>query len=164
MLFLITESDIAFQSLPFKVIQAHSLQKSTLSLYRPADLHNSLGSLSGLGSAFNALRTGWRDAKRILPAVLQLFLFWLATAALHITMPALISVSAFNMPTPTILEVTTMPGNIIDIGVNLSAISDLNANPFNIYSRELVTTASSVSFLWTSRNTSIRTPSGMNDT
>ncbi len=44
----------------------------------------------------------------------------MATATLHITMPVIISVTASNVSTPALVEVTTMQGNIINIGMDLS--------------------------------------------
>jgi hypothetical protein len=128
------------------------------------DLHDAIGSLSGLGASLRALWSGWRDSRRILLPVAELCFFWLATATLHVTMPTMVSVNAVNVSTPALIEVATMPGNLIDIGVNLSAITSFNRIPTSIYSQELIEIASSVPFLWESRDTPIRLPVGLNNT
>ena len=128
------------------------------------DLHHTLGSLSGLGASFRALWSGWRDSGHILLPVAELCFFWAATATLHITMPVMVSVSAVNVSTPALIEVATMPGNPIDIGVNLSAITSFDGSPEPIYSQELIEITASVPFLWEARDTLIRLPIGLNNT
>ena len=134
------------------------------------DLHDTLGSLSGLGASLRALWTGWRDSRRIVPIVAELYLFWVATATLHVTMPVMISVSASNVSTPALVEVTTMPGNIINIGMNLSLdpSSSVTETPngtfYGFYSDELTEISSSVPSIWEARNTSSHLPIGQNNT
>ena len=77
-------------------------------------------------------------------------------------MPVMISVIASNVSAPALVEVTTMPGNIIDIGVNLSAVAS-NGTPYGVYSDELTQISSSVPFIWEARNTSSRLPIGQNN-
>lgn len=132
----------------------------------PADLHDSLGALAGLGAAFRALWKEWRESSRFLPPVIQLCLFWIAAATLHITMPAIITVGTLNVTSPAAVEVTTLPGNITDIGVDMSQLEVWNGSPEGggVFSSELMGIASAVPFIWESRNASIRLPPGLNET
>lgn len=131
-----------------------------------ADLHDSISALAGLGAAFRALWKEWRKASCFLPSVVQLCLFWIAAATLHITMPAIINVGTVNVTAPAVVAVTTLPGNIIDIGVNMSQLEVWNANPEGggVFAPELMGIASSVPFIWESKNASIRLPPGLNGT
>ena len=127
------------------------------------DLHDTLGSLSGLGASLQALWNGWRDSRRIVPAVVELYFFWVATATLHVTMPVMISVNASNVSAPALVGVTTMPGDIIDIGVNMSDVHYSAYDPL-ICSDELTEISLSIPFIWEARNTSSRLPIGQNNT
>ena len=81
-------------------------------------------------------------------------------------MPVMISVGASNVSTPALVEVTTMPGNIIDIGVDLSLEAPYGAaQDFDgVYSDGLIEVSSSVPLIWDARNTSSRLPIGQNNT
>lgn len=77
-------------------------------------------------------------------------------------MPTLISVNTAAAPTPAIVEVDTMPGNIIDLGANITLLEHI---PFNgIYSDDLLKSVSAISYLWENRNASIRLPLGIKET
>ena len=57
-----------------------------------------------------------------------------------------------------------MPGNIIDLGANLTSLG-LNSGAFElIYSEDLLGAMSAMPYVWGNRNTSIRLPMGVNET
>ena len=144
----------------YETILAH-LQYLTQSFL---DLHDALGSLSGLGASLRALWSGWRDSRRIVPGVAELYFFWVAAAALHVTIPVMISVSASNVSTPGLVEVTMMPGNVVDIDVIFSSEGTPYGASYLVYSGALMEISSSVPFIWESKNTSSRLPIGQNNT
>jgi hypothetical protein len=83
------------------------------------------------------------------------------SSVLHITMPALISVNTAMVPTPVVVKLDTIPGNIINLGVNSASLADPQAV---IFSEDLLHVTSAVPYLWENRNASIRLPLGLNET
>lgn len=81
-------------------------------------------------------------------------------------MPAIITVGTVNVTSPAVVEVATLPGDIIDIGVNMSQFDVWNGSPEGggVYSPELMGIAAAVPFLWESQNASVRLPPGLNKT
>jgi hypothetical protein len=128
----------------------------------PLDLQDTLGSLLGIGGAFHALWDGFLCSQRIPTPVGQLCFLWLASSVLHITTPALISVSTAIVPIPVVVELDTIPGNIIDLGADLTYFGNMSVD--NVYSQDLLDVVSAVPYLWENRNASIRLPLGVKET
>jgi hypothetical protein len=128
------------------------------------DLQNSLGSLLGIAGALHALWDGTINSRRVLTSVGQLYVFWLVSLILHITMPTLVSVGTATVLTPVLVEVDTIPGNIIDLGANLTLLGFNSGAVEAIYSDDLLSAMSAVPYIWENRNASIRLPLGVNET
>lgn len=85
------------------------------------DLHDILHAWSGLGAATMSLYKQLSSLRRARPSIIIILAFYLASAALHITIPSAMSVDtvigAANVSTPA----TTMPGNIISVGYDIDS-------------------------------------------
>jgi putative effector of murein hydrolase len=118
----------------------------------------------GIASAFTALWDGFVNSRQVLASVAKLFSFWLASFILHITMPTLMSVNTATVPTPVLVEVDTMPGNIINLGANLTLLGGLWTPIVGAYSVDLIGAMSALPYVWENKNSSIRLPLGVNET
>lgn len=81
-------------------------------------------------------------------------------------MPAIVTVGTVNVTSPCVVEITTLPGNIIDIGVDMSQLEVWNGSPEGggVFAPELMGIASAVPFIWESQNASIQLPPGLDKT
>jgi len=83
-------------------------------------------------------------------------------------MPTLISINTATVPSPVFVKLDTMPGDMIDLGINVSLPSteDLDPNVVfsNVNSQDLLGAVPAVPYLWDNKNESIRLPLGLNDT
>lgn len=76
-------------------------------------------------------------------------------------MPALVSVNTTTVPTSVVVKLDTIPGNIINLGLNLTRLED--DQPF-VFSQDLINVTHAVPYLWENRNALIRLPPGLNET
>jgi hypothetical protein len=97
----------------------------------------------------------------VLPSVAQLYFFWLASFILHITMPTLISVNTATVLTSVPIEIDTIPGNIVNLGVGNDFLDRLD-DPS--YPDDLIGAISALPYTWENRKASIRLPPGVNET
>jgi hypothetical protein len=79
-------------------------------------------------------------------------------------MPTLISVNTAAVPTSLLVDVDTIPGNIIDLGANVTLLGFNTGAVEFIYSDDLLGAVSAVPYIWENRNASIRLPLGVNET
>jgi hypothetical protein len=64
---------------------------------------------------------------------------------------------------PVFVKLDTMPGNIIDLGTNLTYLKLYGTFDY-IYSEDLLVAVSPVPYLWETRNSSVHLPLGLNAT
>ena len=128
------------------------------------DLLDTLQSLSGIASAFHALWDGIINSRRVLASVSQVFFFWLASFILHVTMPTLVLVNTATVSTDVLINVDTIPGNIIDLGANLTLLGSNDGLVADIYSEDLLDTMAALPYIWENRGAPIHLPLGVDKT
>jgi hypothetical protein len=74
------------------------------------------------------------------------------------------SVTTAIVPTSVLVEVDTIPGDIIDLGANLTLLGYSTGAIQIVYSDDLIGAISALPYVWENRNASIRLPLGVNDT
>lgn len=79
-------------------------------------------------------------------------------------MPTLVSVNTAAVPVSVLVEVDTIPGNIIDLGANLTLLGYSTGAFGLVYSDDLLSAVSALPYVWENRNASIRLPLGVNET
>lgn len=94
---------------------------------------------------------------------MQLMLFWLSIAFINTAMPAVISVNPVNVSQSATVQVSKMPGKIVNIGMDLSG-DWLPALLSGNYSVDLIAMSSSTPFFFEHLNSSIGLPRGYNGT
>jgi len=77
-------------------------------------------------------------------------------------MPTLVSVNSATVLTPVLVEVDTFPGNIIDLGANLTLLGVQTGAIQVIYSDDLISAMSALPYIWENKDASIRLPVGVN--
>ena len=78
-------------------------------------------------------------------------------------MPILISVNTATVSVPVFVELDTVPGNIVDLGINVTAL-EFGGLSYDMHSDDLLGATSAVPYIWENRNATIHLPLGFNGT
>jgi len=120
-----------------------------------SEFHDSLAAWSGLGAAAIALLRQMRSPVRITLSLVLVVVLYVTVAALHITVPSVLSIGAVSIvgDIPPISAIH-MPGNVTTIGYNRTG---------RYWTPELQSVVASMAYLWEQRN-STQLPAGWNGT